>query len=292
MPKSLLGSGVAIEGSGVVIAEGSGMVPILCVDSSTSMSLVVALAQRPNTRLQQGISKPKTYTDWIVDWCILANGEEPTNVDDAFRDTNWVAPMDDEHCALLNNGTWWLVPSLKRKNVIGTKWVYRVKRKANGEIDRYKARLVAKGYRHRYGIDYEETFSLVVKVATIWLILSIAMSRDWSLRQLDVKNAFLQNVLEEEVYMHQPPGYVYPKHPNYVCKLDKGIYGLRQAPRAWYARLCGKLEVLGFVSSKIDASLFYYNKGRHSMFVLVYVDDIIVASSSLEVTNALLADLQ
>lgn len=134
-------------------------------------------------------------------------------------------------------------------------------------------------------IDYEDRFTPVVKVATIRLILSIAVSKGWSLRQLDVQNAFLHGVLEEEVYMRQPPGYVDDLHPNYVCKLDKALYGLKQAPRAWYAWLCEKLVALGFVPSKADTSLFYYNKGRHTLFILVYVDDIIVASSSKSISS-------
>lgn len=135
-------------------------------------------------------------------------------------------------------------------------------------------------------------FSPVVKAATIRLILSIVVSRGWSLRQLDVQSAFLHGVLDEEVYMHQPPGYADKVHPSYVCKLDKALYGLKQAPRAWYARLCRKLKDLGFIPSRADTSLFYYNKGGLSLFVLVYVDDIIVASSSQAVTDALLKDLQ
>jgi histone deacetylase 1/2 len=132
----------------------------------------------------------------------------------------------------------------------------------------------------------------MVKAATIRLILAIAVSRGWSLCQLDVQNAFLHGYLEEEVYMQQPPGYEDTTHPNYVCKLDKALYGLKQAPRAWYARLCKRLQALGFVPSKADTSLFYYSRGEYTIYVLVYVDDIIVASSSPKATEALLKDLQ
>lgn len=200
--------------------------------------------------------------------------------------------MDLGHQALLRNQTWKLVPKPQGKNIIGCKWVYKVKRKEDGTVDKYKARLVAKGYKHRYDIDYEDTFSPVVKAATIRLILSLAVSKDWCLRQLDVQNAFLHGVLEEEVYMYQPPGYVDNTHPGYVCKLEKALYGLKQAPCAWYERLCDNLQALGFTTSKADTFLFYYNKGKHTIFVLVYVDDIIVASSSQEAVNALLSDLR
>jgi histone deacetylase 1/2 len=164
---------------------------------------------------------------------------EPKSVEEAFGDPNWKVAMQEEYDALQRNNTWHLVPSREGKNIIDCKWVYKVKRKSDGTIDRYKARLVAKGFKRRYGIDYEDTFSPVVRIETVRLVLSIAVSRGWTLRQLDVQNAFLHGVLEEEVYMRQPPGF--EKGDHLICKLDKALYGLKQAPRAWYARLSSKL---------------------------------------------------
>jgi histone deacetylase 1/2 len=129
-------------------------------------------------------------------------------------------------------------------------------------------------------------------MATIRTILSIAVSKGWSLRQLDVQNAFLHGILEEEVYMRQPARYEDSTKPDFVCKLDKALYGLKQAPRAWYARLSSKLLSLGFHASKADTSLFYFNKGGVTVFVLIYVDDIIVASSTQQATEGLLRNLK
>jgi hypothetical protein len=120
---------------------------------------------------------------------------------------NWKKAMDVEYMALMKNKTWHLVPPEQGRNIIDCKWVYKVKRKADGSIDRYKAHLVAKGFKQRYGIDYEDTFSPVVKAATIRLVLSIAVSSGWNLCQLDVQNVFLHGYLEEEVFLRQPPRY-------------------------------------------------------------------------------------
>jgi histone deacetylase 1/2 len=154
---------------------------------------------------------------------------EPKNLESALDDSNWKGAMDEEFSALMHNKTWHLVPPQHGKNIIDCRWIYKIKHKADGSIDRYKARLVAKGFKQRYGIDYEDTFSLVVKIATVCLVMAVAVSKGWSLRQLDVKNAFLHGVLEEEVYMRQPPGYEGRNVPCHICKLDKALYGLKQA---------------------------------------------------------------
>ncbi|XP_020150741.1 uncharacterized mitochondrial protein AtMg00820-like [Aegilops tauschii subsp. strangulata] len=140
-------------------------------------------------------------------YALLTATGEPKNLSEALTDPNWKHAMQDEYDALVANKTWHLVPPSSNKNVIDCKWVYRIKKHADGTVDRYKSRLVAKGFKQRYGIDYEDTFSPVVKAATIRIVLAISVSRGWSLRQLDVKNAFLHGVLEEEVYMKQPPDF-------------------------------------------------------------------------------------
>jgi histone deacetylase 1/2 len=246
---------------------------------------------RPRTRLQGGIRKPKVYTDGTIRYGLSAFAE-PHTVEEALASKHWKEAMYLEYNALVKNKTWHLVPPRKGINVIDCKWVWKIKYKADGSLDKYKGRLVAKGFKQRYGIDYEDTFSPVIKMSTIRIILSIAVSKGWSMRQLDVQNAFLHGILDEEVYMRQPPGYVDKTRPNYVCKLDKALYGLKQAPRAWYARLSTKLVALGFHASKADTSLFYFNKGSVIVFVLVYVDDIIVVSSTPEATSGLLRNLK
>ncbi|KAK1619343.1 hypothetical protein QYE76_024860 [Lolium multiflorum] len=259
--------------------------------SSVAPAATVVPVFGVRTRLQKGIKHPKIYTDGTVRYGLLGSSDEPHSLADALAEPHWKQAMGEEYEVLLNNQTWHLVPSRSNKNVIDCKWVYRIKKRADGTIDRYKARLVAKGFKQRYGIDYEDTFSPVVKASTIRTVLAISVSQGWNLRQLDVKNTFLHGVLEEEVYMRQPPGFENPESPGFVCKLDKALYGLKQAPRAWYSRLSSKLYDLGFTPSKSDTSLFLYQKSGITIFMLIYVDDIIVASSSNDAITALVSDL-
>ncbi|CAM8971397.1 unnamed protein product [Rhodiola kirilowii] len=188
--------------------------------------------------------------------------------------------MAEEINALLKNQTWSLVPPSPVQHVVGCKWIFRIKRKSDGSVERYKARLVAKGFHQQYGIEYGETYSPVVKPATIRTVLCLAVSRNWPLRQLDVKNAFLHGFLQEDVYMSQPPGFIDPSRPTHVCKLLKSIYGLKQAPRIWFERMSHFLLAVGFRLSKADSSLFIYRHGGHTIFFLLYVDDIVVTADS------------
>ena len=142
--------------------------------------------------------------------------------------------MDAEFQSLQKQATWSLVPLPPHKNVVTCKWVYKLKWHSYGSIARYKARLVARGYLQQYGMDYDETFSPVVKPATVRILLALAVQFGWELRQLDVSKAFLHGVLKEEVCMAQPQGYVDPTFLKHICLLHKALYGLKQAPRAWF----------------------------------------------------------
>ncbi|KAJ9565992.1 hypothetical protein OSB04_001958 [Centaurea solstitialis] len=168
---------------------------------------------------------------------------------------------------------------------------FRHKFDSNGRLERYKARLVAQGFSHQPGLDFDDTFSPVVKPATIRTVLSISISRNWPIHQLDVKNAFLHGDLTEAVYMRQPPGYVNSSFPDHVCRLRKALYGLKQAPRAWYYRFAVYLSSLGFLSSKTDTSLFTYHRGSDTIYLLLYVDDIILTASSPTLISMVISKL-
>ena len=135
--------------------------------------------------------------------------------------------MIDEYLDLLRNNTWNLVPHPTDRKLIDSKWVFKVKKNPNGTINKYKARLVAKGFHQIAGFDFNETFSLVVKLTTILIVLTIALNLQWKVRQLDVNNVFLNGDLHEKIFMHQPEGFIDPLNPNYVCKLNKSLYGLK-----------------------------------------------------------------
>ena len=145
--------------------------------------------------------------------------------------------MSAEYDALVKNGTWKLVPSSSAHNVVGCKWVFHIKRNPDGSVARYKACLVAKGFNQRPGIDFTETYSPVIKPVTVRLILTFAVTNGWPLRQLDVNNAFLQGSLSDDEFMEQSTGFVDSSLPHHVCKLQKAIYGLRQASRDWFTEL-------------------------------------------------------
>ncbi|KAK1683226.1 hypothetical protein QYE76_044074 [Lolium multiflorum] len=165
-------------------------------------------------------------------------------------------------------------------NIITGKWVFKHKFHPDGTLDRHKARWVVRGFRQR--VDFTDTFAPVVKPGTIRTVLQLAVSRAWPVHQMDVSNAFLHGHLEEQVFCQQPTGFVDSAHPDHVCLLSRSLYGLKQAPRAWYQRIVAFLHQLGFRSTRSDASLFVYNNGATTAYLLLYVDDIILTASSTD----------
>ncbi|WVZ85197.1 hypothetical protein U9M48_032147 [Paspalum notatum var. saurae] len=216
----------------------------------------------------------------------------PFSVRDALADPHWRRAMEEEYTALLANQTWDLVPPPPGGNVVTGKWIWTHKRCANGTLDRYKARWVLRGFTQRPGVDYDETFSPVVKPATVRTVLSLALSRSWPVHQLDVKNAFLHGTLTETVYCNQPAGFVDPTCPDMVCRLNKSLYGLKQARRAWYSRFATFLVTLGFTEAMSDTSLFIYRHGDEMAYLLLYVDDIVLTASSPSLLQRIITSLQ
>jgi hypothetical protein len=159
-------------------------------------------------------------------------------------------------------------------------------------MERYKARWVLRGFTQQLRIDYDETFSLVVRPATVQSVLSLALSRNWPIHQLDVKNAFLHNTLTETVYCNQPTGFVDPTHPNLVCLPHKSLYSMKQTPRAWYSRFASYLLSIGFAEAKSDTSLFLFHRGSEMVYLLLYVDDIVLTASSTKLLQRTISALQ
>ena len=196
---------------------------------------------------------------------------EPTTVDEALSDDGWILAMQEELNQFQRNDVWDLVPKPQHKNIIGTKWVFRNKLNEQGEVTRNKARLVAQGYSQQEGIDYTETFAPVARLEAIRLLLSYAVNHGIILYQMDVKSAFLNGVIEEEVYVKQPPGFEDIKYPDHVFKLKKSLYGLKQAPRAWYDRLSNFLIKNDFKRGQVDTTLFRRTLGKDILVVQIYV---------------------
>ncbi|GJT14607.1 ribonuclease H-like domain-containing protein [Tanacetum coccineum] len=197
----------------------------------------------------------------------------PKNLSDALKDPQWRNPMYDEYNVLVKNNTWLLVPRPASVDMVRSMWLFKHKFHANETLSHYKARLVANDSSQQLGVDFDETFSPVVKSATIRTVLSLVASRKWPIYQLDVKNAFLNGDLSETVYMYQPPSFVDARFPNHVCLLQRSLYGP-------FPRFVGYATPARFYHSRCDSSLFIYRQGSQVAYLLLYVDDIIFTVSS------------
>ncbi|GJR82225.1 retrovirus-related pol polyprotein from transposon TNT 1-94, partial [Tanacetum coccineum] len=204
---------------------------------------------------------------------------EPKNVNEALADESWIVAMQEELNQFIANDVWELVPQPRKLTIIGTKWVIRNKLDENGIVSRNKARLVAQGYNQQEGIDYDETYAPVARLESIRILLAYACALDFKLFQMDVKSAFLNGFINEEVYVAQPPGFIDFEKPDHVYKLKKALYGLKQAPKAWYDRLKAFLIKHEYKMRMVDNTLFTKKKSSNLIIVQIYVDDIIFGST-------------
>jgi hypothetical protein len=205
---------------------------------------------------------------------------EPRDVGHALSDSSWVNAMHEKLENFKRNQVWTLVDPLRDVNVTGTKWVFKNKQGENGEVVRNKARLVVQWYSQVEGLDFGETFAPVAHLEAIRILLAFTAFKGFKLYQMDMKNAFLNGVIQEEVYVRQPPGLESHKYPDRVYKLSKVLYELKQAPRAWYTRLKMFLLEHGYVMRSVDKTLFTLNHGTDFLLVQIYLDDIIFGGSS------------
>lgn len=204
----------------------------------------------------------------------------------------WSHAMREELESLMSNNTWELVDPPPGHNVVGCRWVFRKKLNAEGKVERFKARLVAQGYTQKFGSDFTEVFAPVAMQATFRVLLAIAGQRKMIVRHLDVKTAYLYGNLSEEIYMRQPPGFIDHRNSTKVCRLRKSIYGLKQAARVWHQTITAILLELGFSQCKSDSCLYKKLIGTEWMYLLIYVDDILVLCKQEEMINAIEAELQ
>ncbi|GJV36539.1 retrovirus-related pol polyprotein from transposon TNT 1-94 [Tanacetum coccineum] len=210
--------------------------------------------------------------------CFLSQ-QEPTKIAQALNDESWVEAMQEERLQFKSQKVWTLVDLPYGKKAIGTKWVYENKKDERGIVVRNKARLVAQGYKQEEGIDYDEVFAPVARIEAIRLFLAYASFMNFIVYQMDVKSVFLYGTIEEKLYVSQPPGFVDPEFPEKVYKVEKALYGLHQAPRAWYETLSTYLLDTGSYRGQINKTLFIKRVKGDILLVQVYVDDIIFGST-------------
>ena len=226
--------------------------------------------------------------DWwnLMENANIAISNEPSSYEEAMNSNKadqWRKAINEEMDSLMQNHTWDLVDLPEGKNVVGSRWVFKEKRGADGNIDRYKARLVAQGYSQKQGVDFEETFAPVAKYNSIRTVLAIANELNLDVHQMDVKTAFLNGDLDAEIYMKQPEGFI--NDPTKVCKLRKSIYGLKQAARLWNITIDSYLRENGYTASDADPCIYFKRIKEDGksflMIIAIYVDDVIIASNNL-----------
>jgi hypothetical protein len=206
------------------------------------------------------MKRPNPFSSYMALMCNLLD-EEPTCFEEAIQKKEWENAMIEEYQSIIKNDVWEIVPRQKSKDVVSSKWLFKIKHVADGSIEKYKERFVARGFSQKEGIEYEETFAPVARYTSMRTIIALAAKMKWKLHQMDVKTAFLNGVIEEEVYIKQPQGFEVEDRKSHVCRLKKALYRLEQAPRSWYGRIDSFLMSLGFTKSKENSNLYFKNYG-------------------------------
>ena len=220
--------------------------------------------------------------------CLQVVDDDPKTFEEAMSSVDasfWKEAIDSELDSIMSNGTWELVDLPKGSKAIGCKWIFKKKLKTDGTVERFKARLVIRGFTQKFGLDYFYTYSPVTKIATIRVLFALASSYNLIVHQMDVKTAFLNGDLEEELYMEQPPGFVVPGKENKVCRLKKSLYGLKQAPKQWYEKFHNTILSFGFVVNGSDACVYSKMFGAQCVILCLYVDDMLLFGTNMYVID-------
>ncbi|KAF3649136.1 putative tyrosyl-DNA phosphodiesterase 2-like [Capsicum annuum] len=198
----------------------------------------------------------------------------------------WKKAVNSEIDSILSNHTWELVYLPPGNKPLGSKWIFKRKIKADGTIDKYKVRLVVKGFKQKEDLDYFDTYSPVTRITSIQMLIALAVVYDLEIHQMDVKTAFLNRELEEEIYIEQPEGFVVPEKENKMCKLVKLLYGLKQAPKQWHAKFDQTMLANKFKINKCDKCVYIKDTPNHQVIVCLYVDDMLIISRDISDINA------
>ena len=214
--------------------------------------------------------------------------DDPTTYKEALEDVDvqeWKKAMDREMESMGSNSVWYLIEAPKRVKPIGCKWIYKRKRGPDGKVETFKARLVAKGYTEKEGIDYDETFLPVAMLKSIRILLAVAAALNYKIWQMDVKTAILNGELEDDIYMQQPKGFIALGQEHMVCKLHRSIYGLKQASKSWNIRFDQVIKLYGFEKSPDEPCVYKKIQGIVVVFLVHYVDDILLIGNSVKVLS-------
>ena len=205
----------------------------------------------------------------------------------------WMEACHLEYDTIMGYGSWDLVQKPPKVNVVGCRWTFRIKRDNLGQIDKYKARLMAQGFSQVAGLDFNETYSPTIRFTSIRLILVLACRYNLELKHVDVKGAYLNSILKDKVYMRQPEGFIETGKEDLVCKLKKGIYGLKQLGRVWHQTLKREMYKIGFISGKADSTIFFKFRNNGSVqLVGWYVDDGLLATNSSETMDSMVTAIK